>query len=99
MTINPKLPRGTHCRGVNGGQSETCQQCRRARPTWQAPVARKRCFRTCYLEGQGDWAGRLLVGITRITVWVIGVINLPTKFSGPPSKGLRFKDRVGKFEL
>ena len=32
-----------------------------------------------YLEGQGDLASRLVVRIARVTVWVIGVINLLTK--------------------
>ena len=33
-----------------------------------------------YLEGQGDLVSRLIMGITRVTIWVIGVINLLTKF-------------------
>ena len=32
-----------------------------------------------YLEGQGDSVSRLIRGITGVTIWVIGVINLPTK--------------------
>ena len=32
-----------------------------------------------YLGGQGDRVTRLLMGITRVTIWVIGVINLLTK--------------------
>ena len=32
-----------------------------------------------YLEGQGDLVSRLMMGIIRITIWVIGVINLLTK--------------------
>ena len=31
-----------------------------------------------YLEGQGDSVSRLRMGITRVTAWVIGVINLLT---------------------
>ena len=31
------------------------------------------------LEGQGDLVGRLIMGIIRVTIWVIGVINLHTK--------------------
>ena len=31
------------------------------------------------LEGQGDLVGRLIMGIFRVTIWVIGVINLHTK--------------------
>ena len=34
---------------------------------------------TPYLEGQGDLVSRLIMGITRVTMWVIGVINLLTK--------------------
>ena len=32
-----------------------------------------------YLEGQGDSISRLVMGIARVTIWVIGVINLLTK--------------------
>ena len=32
-----------------------------------------------YLEGQGDLISRLIMGIIRVTIWVIGVINLLTK--------------------
>ena len=32
-----------------------------------------------YLEGQGDLVNRLTVGIIRVTIWVIGVINLLIK--------------------
>ena len=32
-----------------------------------------------YLEGQGDLVNRLIVGIIRVTIWAIGVINLLTK--------------------
>ena len=32
-----------------------------------------------YLEGQRDLASRLITGIIRVTIWVIGVINLLTK--------------------
>ena len=32
-----------------------------------------------YLEGQGDLLSRLIMGITRVTIWVIGVIKLLTK--------------------
>ena len=32
-----------------------------------------------YLEGQGDLVSRLFMGISRVTIWVIGVINLLTK--------------------
>ena len=32
-----------------------------------------------YLEGQGDLVSRLIRGITGVTIWVIGVINLLTK--------------------
>ena len=32
-----------------------------------------------YLGGQGDLVSGLIRGITGVTIWVIGVINLPTK--------------------
>ena len=32
------------------------------------------------LEGQGDLISRLIMGIIRVTIWVIVVINLLTKF-------------------
>ena len=32
-----------------------------------------------YLEGQEDLASRLILGITGVTIWLIGVINLLTK--------------------
>ena len=32
-----------------------------------------------YLEGRGDLVSRLIMGIIRVTIWVIGVINLLTK--------------------
>ena len=33
-----------------------------------------------YLEGQGDLVTRLIMGITRVTIWVIGSIDLLTKY-------------------
>ena len=32
-----------------------------------------------YLEGQGDLVNGSIIGISRITIWVIGVVNLLTK--------------------
>ena len=32
-----------------------------------------------YLEGQGDLVSSLIMGISRVTIWVIGVITLLTK--------------------
>ena len=32
-----------------------------------------------HLEGQGDLVSRLMIRIIRVTIWVIGVINLLTK--------------------
>ena len=32
-----------------------------------------------HLEGQGDLVSRLILGIFRVTIWAIGVINLLTK--------------------
>ena len=37
------------------------------------------------LEGHGDLVSRLITGITKVTMWVIGVINLLT-MSPLPSK-------------
>ena len=36
-------------------------------------------IRGAYLEGQGDLVSSLILGILRVTTWVIGVINLLTK--------------------
>ena len=38
----------------------------------------------CYLAGQGDLVSRLIIGITRVTIWFIGVSNLLTKLLSPP---------------
>ena len=38
-----------------------------------------------YLEGQGDLISRLIMGIIRVTIWYIGVINLLAKSADPPS--------------
>ena len=35
------------------------------------------------LEGRGDLVSRFIVDIIRVTVWVIGVINLLTKSPRP----------------
>ena len=40
---------------------------------------------TC-LEDQGGLVSRLIMGLTRVNMWVIGVTN-------PPSSGLLRKDR------
>ena len=32
-----------------------------------------------YLEGQEDLVSRLIIGISRVPLWVMGVINLLTK--------------------
>ena len=34
----------------------------------------------CYLEGQGDLVSGLITGIIGVTIWVIGVIKLLTKY-------------------
>ena len=38
------------------------------------------------MEGHGDLISRLIVRIPRVTIWVIGVINLLTKSTDPPSR-------------
>ena len=32
-----------------------------------------------YLEGQGDLVNGFIMGTTRVTIWVVGVMNLLTK--------------------
>ena len=32
-----------------------------------------------HLDGEGDLVSRLILGITRVTIWVLGVINLLTE--------------------
>ena len=32
-----------------------------------------------YLEGQGDLVSRLIMGISKVIIWAMGVINLLTK--------------------
>ena len=39
-----------------------------------------------YLEGQGDLVSRLLTGISRVTFWVIGIINCLLRLHDPPSR-------------
>ena len=39
-----------------------------------------------YLEGHGDLVNRLQIRAISVTVWVIGVIDLLTKSSDPPSR-------------
>ena len=34
---------------------------------------------THYLEGQGDLVSRLIMGISRVSIWFIGAISLLTK--------------------
>ena len=38
----------------------------------------------CYLKDPADLVSRFILGKIRVTIWVIGVINLLTKFSDPP---------------
>ena len=38
-----------------------------------------KCKGLSYLEGQGDLVSRLTMGITRVTIWIRGLINIPTK--------------------
>ena len=39
-----------------------------------------------YLEGQGDLVSRFIRELTRVTIWVIELINLISKSLDPPSK-------------
>ena len=42
------------------------------------------------MEGQGDLT-RLIMGITRVTIWVIRIINLLAKPPDPPSRVRGFR--------
>ena len=55
-----------------------CQlfRCLHCKP--QQPAESHEGFRAC-LEAQGDLVSRLIMGITRVTIGFIGVINLLTK--------------------
>ena len=37
-----------------------------------------------YLGGQGDLVSGLITPTARVTTWVIGIMNLPTKLLSPP---------------
>ena len=37
-----------------------------------------------YLGGHGDLVNGLIRGTARVTIWVIGIMNLPTKLLSPP---------------
>ena len=45
---------------------------------WHAPELYSHDFGP-YLEGQGDIVSGLILGISRVIIWVIGVINLLSK--------------------
>ena len=45
------------------------------------------------LEGQGDVTSRLIMGISKVIIWVIGAINLLTKFSPDPSSIIAARKR------
>ena len=42
-----------------------------------------------YLEGCGDFVSRLIISLIRVTIWIIGIIILPTRPPDPPSKAIR----------
>ena len=50
-----------------------------------------RCIlkRSRYLEGQGDLVCRLILGIIRVTMWVI---NILTQSPDPPSRVQEYRD-------
>ena len=48
----------------------------------------QRCRHGHYLEGHGDVVTRLIMGITGVILWFIGVISILTKSPDPPSKDL-----------
>ena len=41
--------------------------------------------RGLYWEGHGDVVSRLIMGVIRLLIWLIGAINLLTKSPKPPS--------------
>ena len=43
------------------------------------------CFGGGYLQVQGDLANRLIMGITRVLIRVMGLMNLLTKYVSPES--------------
>ena len=45
--------------------------------------ARAAVYPKPYLEGQGDLVSRLILGITGVSIRIIGVIDLLTKSPGP----------------
>ena len=56
----------------------------------QGPLPRSWCSTLTlilYLEGQGDLVSRLIMGISRVTIWVIGIINLLPKSPSPSKYG------------
>ena len=63
---------------------------------WPAPIATSlaRSF-IPYLEGQWDLVSMLLMGITRVTIWVIGVTNLLTTSPDPPSTRILMERNAG----
>ena len=46
------------------------------------------------LGGSGDLVSRLIMGIFRVTIWVIGIINLLTKSPDPPSSSRKSYNRA-----
>ena len=51
----------------------------------QGDLVSRRGFRV-QGAGSGDLVSRLIMGIIRVTIWVIGVINLVTKSPDTPSR-------------
>ena len=50
-----------------------------------------------YLEGQGDLVSGLIMGITRVTIWVIGVhLTYLVSPPDPPSRAQFFCVRLGE---
>ena len=46
-------------------------------------LLRLSCFGNGLLGGSGDFVIRIIRGIARVTIWVVGVINLLTKYPWP----------------
>ena len=52
-----------------------------------------------YSEGPGDLVSRLIMGIIRATIWVMGIMKLLTKSPDPPSRLWGFYLRLRKLLL
>ena len=56
-----------------------------SRKAFLLPALYEKHLLNTYLEGHGDLVRGLVMGIIRVTIWVIEVINLLTNPQDPPS--------------